>query len=210
MSSLRVDPVTCEPADLAPAVEWLRAGGIVVFPTDTFYGLAVDPASAAAVKELCALKGRAAGAALPLVAASKPQVEAFCGPLGSVAGRLAWRFWPGPLSLIFDAPETVAPEVHGGTHTIAVRVPAHRIARMLCSSFGVPLTATSANRSGEPAVVSADTLAEWSVDRRVLVIDGGTVVGGAPSTIVDARGSAPVLVRHGAITWNRVLESLKE
>ena len=94
----------CRPGDLSVAAEWLRDGGIVAFPTDTFYGLAVDPASAAAVRRLFALKGREARAALPLVAASTRQVETLCGRLGSTDARLAARFWPGPLSLIFDAP----------------------------------------------------------------------------------------------------------
>jgi len=210
MSVLRIDPVTCTPESLAPAADWLRAGGIVAFPTDTFYGLAVDPVSAVAVKELFDLKGRPPSAALPLIAASKPQVENFCGPLSATTSRLAWRFWPGPLSLIFDAPEVVVPEVRGGGRTIAIRVPAHRGARALCEAFGAPITATSANRRGEPAVVSADALDQLAADERVLVIDGGTTAGGAASTIVDARGPRPVLVRDGAIAWNRVLELLKE
>jgi tRNA threonylcarbamoyl adenosine modification protein (Sua5/YciO/YrdC/YwlC family) len=138
----------CRPGDRSVAAEWLRDGGIVAFPTDTFYGLAVDPASAAAVRRLFALKGREARAALPLVAASTRQVETLCGRLGSTDARLAARFWPGPLSLIFDAPAGIAPEAHAGRRSIAIRVPGHAVARSLCEAFGAPVTATSANRAG--------------------------------------------------------------
>jgi L-threonylcarbamoyladenylate synthase len=103
----------------------------------------------------------------------------------------------------------MAAEVHGGAGTIAIRVPDHRVARALADAFGAPITATSANRSGEPPVQSAGELTFHADAGMLLVIDGGVTPGGAPSTIVDARGDAPVLVRAGAIAWNRVLESLQ-
>lgn len=210
MPLLRVDPAECRPEDLALAVAWLRAGGIVAFPTDTLYGLAVDPMSPSAVRHLFDLKGRSARAALPLVAASSQQVEALCGRFGRVAARLAARFWPGPLSLVLDAPATLAVEVHGGHRSVAIRVPAHRVAQALAAAWGAPLTATSANRSGEPPVSSAAALGPLIDDPRVFVLDGGETPGGAPSTLVDARGPRPALVRDGAIAWSRVLESLDE
>ena len=209
MSVIHVSPTGCSVADLAPAVEWLRAGKIVAFPTDTFYGLAVNPSSDAAVHGLFELKGRRARAALPLVAASSRQVEALCGPLGSAAGRLAAAFWPGPLSLVLDAPASVSVAVHGGSRTLAIRVPDHPIARTLAEGWGGPLTATSANRTGAPPASDAASLGEIAIDAKVLVIDAGPTPGGAPSTIVDARGPRLTLVREGAIAWDRVLESLK-
>lgn len=207
--TITVDPAGCHVDDLAPAVEWLRAGKIVAFPTDTFYGLAVDPSSDAAVHGLFELKGRRVRAALPLVAASSRQVEALCGPLGSTAARLAAAFWPGPLSLVFDAPASVSVAVHGGSRTLAIRVPDHAIARTLADAWGGPLTATSANRTGAPPASDVASFGEISLEPRVLVIDAGPTAGGAPSTIVDARGPRLTLVREGAIAWDRVLESLK-
>jgi L-threonylcarbamoyladenylate synthase len=203
---LRVDPSTVKLADLAPAAARLRQGGIVAFPTDTFYGLAVDPCSDAAVRALFSLKGRAPAAAIPLIAASLAQVEAWC-ELGPASRALAAAFWPGPLSLICDAPSAVAVAVHGGRRTVAIRVPDHPVARALAEAFGAPVTATSANRSGEPAASRASDV-PWP-DDAVLVIDAGPTAGGAPSTIVDARASAPVLVRDGAIAWSRVLHSFQ-
>ena len=204
---MRVDPTGCTEADLATAVEWLRAGKLVAYPTDTFYGLAADPDSEEAIRGLFALKGREASAAIPLVASTVTQVEMWCG-LSQISRRLADEFWPGPLSLICDAPARVVTAVHAGRRTVAIRVPNHPVARTLAAAFGAPVTATSANRSGEPGVDCATDL-PWVNDDRVLVIDGGETTGGAPSTIVDARDRAPSLIREGAIAWDRVLHSLQ-
>jgi L-threonylcarbamoyladenylate synthase len=204
---LRVDPIDCSPDDLAPAVAWLRRARVVAFPTDTVYGLAVDPSSERALEALFALKGRASDAAVPLVAASRAQVDAWCG-LGEISSMLAAAFWPGPLSLVCDAPAGVAPALHAGRGTIAIRVPDHRVARALAYAWGSPITATSANRSGEPPAVRAGELAALA-SAVLMVVDGGDTAGGPPSTIVDARGREPVLLREGAIAWSRVLHSLQ-
>jgi L-threonylcarbamoyladenylate synthase len=203
-----VDPATCGAGDLAAAAAWLRRGGIVAFPTDTVYGLAVDPRSAAAVDAVFALKGRPADGALPLVAASLEQVERHLGRLDAAGAVLAARFWPGPLALLIAAPDVVAAQVHAGTGAVAVRVPAHGVATALAAAFGYPVTATSANRSGEPPAIAARDLVGLAADRRVHVIDAGEAPGGPPSTIVDTRAARPRLVREGAVPWNRVLESL--
>jgi L-threonylcarbamoyladenylate synthase len=204
---LRVDPLACTEADLATAVDWLKAGKLVAYPTDTFYGLAADPDSESAIRGLFALKGREASAAIPLVASSVAQVEMWCG-LSQISRRLADEFWPGPLSLICDAPSHVVAAVHAGRRTVAIRVPNHPVARALAAAFGAPVTATSANRSGEAALDCATDL-PWIHDDRVLVVDGGETTGGSPSTIVDARDRAPLLIREGAIAWDRVLHSLQ-
>jgi len=205
---LAIDPVTCSVDDLAPAAEHLRTGGIVAFPTDTFYGLAVDPRSAAAVRALFDLKGRPGDAALPVIAASIAQVDSCFGALDAASRRVADRFWPGALSLIQPAPVAFDAGVHAGQKTVAVRVPDHRVARLLADAFSHPITATSANLSGAPPAQTPEHLAA-SIRAGALVIDGGPAPGGLPSTIVDARMSPPRLVRAGAVPWNRVLESLQ-
>ena len=206
MPLLKVVPGAFSPSDLAPAVDALRAGGVVAFPTDTFYGLAVDPTQPAAVQKIFAIKGRRQGEALPVIAVSIEDVEQFSGPLAAPEARLAARFWPGPLSILLPAPANVDEAVHGGTGTLAVRVPAHPVARALAGAFGAPITATSANRSGQPPARSAGELA-W-LDASVCVIDAGDAPGGAPSTIVDVRTQPPRLVREGAVPWDRVLRSI--
>ena len=209
MPFLRIDPRSFAIAALAPAIDWLKQGGVVAFPTDTFYGLAVDPGSAAAVRALFALKGRRNDQAIPLIAGSRAQVDDICGPLEPAAAALAARFWPGPLSILFDAPAAIDAAVHAGTRSVAIRVPEHPIARGLALAWGGMLTATSANLSGEPPVTSAAALAP--IERRcaLLIIDAGATPGGEASTIVDVRPSRARLVRAGAIAWERVLESLQ-
>jgi L-threonylcarbamoyladenylate synthase len=199
-----------EPDILARAVEWLRGGGIVAFPTDTVYGLTVDPGSEAAVLSLFDLKGRRADAALPFVAASVEQVFGWSPGANRQTRQLAAAFWPGPLSLIVDAPEGLASSVQSADRSVAVRVPAHEVARALASAWGSPVPATSANRSGQPPAVTASDLGELARDARVLVIDAGAAPGGPPSTIVDARRTPIALVRAGVVPWSRVLESVQE
>jgi L-threonylcarbamoyladenylate synthase len=196
--------------EVAAAVAWLRGGGIVAFPTDTLYGLTADPSSADAMAALFDLKGRAAGVAVPFIAASSAQVFAWAPAASAATRRLAARFWPGPLSRVMAAPPSIVAAARAADGTVAVRVPAHDVARALADAWGAPLPATSANRSGEPPAASAAQLGVIARDARVRVIDAGPSPGGAPSTIVDARHAAIVLVRAGAVPWNRVLESLQE
>lgn len=203
-----VDSETCTRVDLAPAAAWLASGGIVAFPTDTVYGLAVNIRDVAAVRRLFDLKGRPARAALPIIASSVAQVVAATGPLSAREATLAAACWPGPLSIVRDAPEWAPVEVHGGHRTLAIRVPDHRVARALAEAFGDVVAATSANHSGEPPAESAADLGALADDPRVFVVDGGPTRGGAPSTLVDVRGPQPVCLRDGAFAWSRVLELL--
>jgi L-threonylcarbamoyladenylate synthase len=200
---------TATDAILPIAVDWLRQGRVVIFPTDTFYGLAADPTSPTALGALFALKGRPLESALPFVAASLAQVETWCGPLEGRSARLAARFWPGPLAIVLDAPRSVDPAALGGGGSIAIRVPDHAVARALAGAWGTPLPATSANRTGAPAVRTPDALGAIADEASVLVMDAGAAPGGGPSTIVDARGREPRLVREGVIAWNRVLDFLE-
>lgn len=194
--------------DLSAAVSALRGGGVVAFPTDTFYGLAVDPRSPEAVQRLFALKRRAGDQAIPLIAADQHQV-AQAGTLTETANRLAARWWPGPLSVIIAASHELCAEVHRGTGRVAVRVPDDRIARSLARAAGHPITATSANRSGMPAPTTAEGVIDQLGDLVDVLVDAGPSPGGLPSTIVDVTGPSPILVRAGAVPWERVLESLK-
>lgn len=197
-----------DPALVDRACAVLREGGVVAFPTDTFYGLAADPRMPAAVARLFAVKGRPQGQAVPLIAADDAQVEA-AAALNDAARRLAVAFWPGPLSIVLPARDVICAEARAADGTIAVRVPACDAARQLARAFGFCITATSANRSGHPASVSASAVAGTLTGAVDLVLDGGDTPGGAPSTLVDVRQEAPRLVRPGAIAWDRVLRSLE-
>jgi L-threonylcarbamoyladenylate synthase len=204
MRRVFVDPESPQRDAIQEAGKWIRNGGLVALPTDTLYGLAADPFSAAAVARVFALKGRGAERALPLIAADAAQVTAHLGRLPAAGQRLAARFWPGPLTLLVPAPPSLAAGVSGGTGRVGVRVPADAVARAICVEAGRPITATSANVSGEPATSDPDQVERTLGGRLDLLIDAGTTPGGAPSTIVDVTGADPTLVRAGAISWDDI------
>jgi len=204
MRRVFVDPDAPQRDAIEEAAKWILAGGLVALPTDTLYGLAADPFSVDAVARLFAAKGRAAGRALPLIAADAAQVAAHVGRLSATGNRLAERFWPGPLTLILAAPRGLAADVTGGLGTVGVRVPDHGVARAICAACERPVTATSANVSGEPASSDPAEVERTLGDRIDLLIDAGPTPGGAASTIVDATGAEPRLVRAGAIPWEEI------
>ena len=209
MVTLRIDAVQPDPALVARAAVILRAGGIVAYPTDTFYGLAADPASVAAILQLYRIKGRHVDQAMPLVASGVEQVEACAGALAPLARRLVERLWPGPLTIVIPAWAGLGEAVHAGTGTVAVRVPAHPTARALAAACGWPITSTSANRSADPAPTTPADVRLTLGASLDAIIDGGALPGGLPSTIVDVTGLEPRLVRAGAVPWERVLECLQ-
>ena len=171
----------------------------------------MDPRRDDAVARLFAAKGREPSAAVPLIAASIDQAQE-AAILGDREIRLARTFWPGPLTIVVPARSGIAPAVLAGGTTVALRVPAHAVARALAAVFGFCITATSANRSGDPpAVTGADVSAalETSIDLLDVLLDAGAATGGPPSTIVEMAESGPRLVRAGAVAWSRVLESLE-
>ncbi len=197
---------TLDPGLVVRACVLLRAGGVVAYPTDTFYGLAADPRNPGAVARLFAIKGRAAGQAIPLIAADLAQATG-AAEFDDCSLRLARAFWPGPLSLILPASSAVCKDAKATDGTVAVRVPASDAARAIARAFGFCITATSANLSGEAAPTSAASASSALGGVVDLVLDGGDTPGGEPSTLVDAREEIPRLVRAGAIAWDRVLRS---
>ena len=204
---LKVDPRDPDPAVIREAAEMVRDGLVVAYPTDTLYGLAVDPRNAEAVRRLFALKGRAESSALTLIAADAACVR-LVAHMTPPAERLAERWWPGPLTIVLRATSLVARETLAGGATVGIRVPDHAVAVALARAVDGCVTATSANKSGATAASSAAAVAAALEDVDAIV-DGGPSRGGAPSTIVDASGDDVTLVRAGAVPWDRVLRSLQ-
>ena len=222
MTRLRIHPTDPDPELVARAAAAIRAGGVVALPTDTLYGLAVDPFNADAVQRLFALKGRTAGQALPLIAGNIAQVTRQLGPLAPRAQRLADRFWPGPLTLLVSvpqrttspgAPASLADAVSAGTGRVGVRVPAHAVARALCEAVGSVLTATSANLSGQPPTDDPDAVAaSMGTAGGAIDLIGHLARCGhhARRPAVDDRGrdrhrpGGLRLIRPGAIAWDEV------
>lgn len=178
------------------AVEVLRAGGAVVLPTDTVYGLAALPEHVGLLAEL---KGRPAEMPVAVLVASMAQARTLAAePLPPEAGRLAAAFWPGPLTL-------VVPARSAGDPPVGIRWPDHPLVRAIAEQVG-PIATTSANRHGEPTPATADGAAAALLGPVGLVIDGGTLPGTA-STVVDLTGAEPVLLRVGALAPEVLLRS---
>ncbi|MEO6238127.1 MAG: L-threonylcarbamoyladenylate synthase [Vicinamibacterales bacterium] len=204
---LKVDALDPDPAVIREAADMIRDGLVVAYPTDTLYGLATDPRNAAAVRRLFELKGRPETSALPLIAAEPAHARA-AGDLSASAERLATRWWPGPLTIVIPARPILARETLAGGSTVAVRIPDSLVATAFARDTGFCVTATSANRSGEPAASTADAVVRALPDVDA-IIDAGPSPGGVPSTIVDASRRVVTLIRDGAVPWDRVLRSLQ-
>jgi len=190
--------------DVRRAAEVLRGGGIVAYPTETFYGLGALASSRAALARLTAAKLRPEGKPLPLLAADRDMLFGVVARLDPVAGALADRFWPGPLTLVLPAAEGLPPEIAAGG-TVGVRVPGSAAARELSRLAGGPITATSANPAGLPPPIRPADLDPGLLRRIDAVLDGGETPGGLPSTVVAVERGAVRLLRAGAVPWDEVL-----
>jgi L-threonylcarbamoyladenylate synthase len=197
-----------ERARLLRAVTILRSGGVVAYPTDTLYGLAVDPRSTRAVERLFEIKPREPGKAVPLIAASVEQASE-AAVFDERARRVAESFWPGALSIVLQARNVVRAEILAADGSVAVRVPAHPTSQALAAGFGFCITATSANLSGDAPTASPAVVARTIGNRIDFLLDAGESPGGPPSTIVDLRSAEPRLIRAGAVAWERVLRSIE-
>ncbi|AMV12522.1 MULTISPECIES: L-threonylcarbamoyladenylate synthase [Geobacillus] len=191
------------------AVEWLRAGEVIAFPTETVYGLGADAANTAAVEKIFAAKGRPSDNPLIVHVASMAQAEAVAASIPPMAKTLMERFWPGPLTLVLPKrAKAVSERVTAGLPTVAVRMPDHPLALALIEASGLALAAPSANRSGRPSpTTAAHVLAD--LDGRIAgVIDGGPTGVGVESTVLDCSGGVPTILRPGGVTKEALIEAI--
>ena len=193
--------------ELEEAVRSLNSGGVVVFPTDTLYGLGADVFSLAALQRIFSIKGRRADLALPVLVAGLDQVEAVAQPMSAQAQRLAERFWPGPLTLVMRRSPDLPGLVTGGADTVAVRMPGHPVPLELARRLGRPITGTSANRSGQPDLLDLSALENQLGNLVDHIIQTGPVPAGTASTIVNVTGDTPQLLRGGAISLEEIMEA---
>ena len=191
------------------SVAALMLGGIVAFPTETFYGLGVRYDHIPALERLYALKGRPHDKAMPLIIGDRRLLSLLTPSVPPSAARLMDRFWPGPLTLILPAKKTLSQHLTAGTGTVAVRIPGRSFALALVSSLNVPITATSANISSQPPADTAGAVSGYFGDSLDLIIDCGRTPGELPSTIVDATGSGPVILRQGKVSEDEIIKAIK-
>jgi L-threonylcarbamoyladenylate synthase len=194
---IKFDPAHSERA-FSRCKEVVSSGGVIAYPTDTFYGLGVDPRNSAAVKKLFLIKGRHEDRPILLLIPDRAAVWEWAAEVTPMAGQLMERFWPGPLTLVFKAKHDVLPELIAGTGSIGLRLPGSALTRQLLGYLGVALTGTSANLSGKQGIETAEEAREAFGDAVDLVLDGGRTAGGKPSTVVDVRTDSPHVLREGA------------
>jgi L-threonylcarbamoyladenylate synthase len=180
------------------AAEIVKRGGVIGYRTDTFYGLGANPENAAAVHKIVKLKGREDGKPILLLISDRDIVPTYLNKTSKAFETLSNRFWPGPLTLIGAARNTVSSDLTAGTGTLGVRLPDDAGVRQLVRACGGALTATSANPAGMAPALSASEVEDYFRELD-LIIDGGVVRTSEPSTVLDVTGSKPKIIREGAI-----------
>jgi L-threonylcarbamoyladenylate synthase len=186
-------------ADLHQAAQVIRRGGVVAFPTESFYGLAVDITDPRAIQRLFEIKERSPGQPILLLLPSLSDLERYAAAIPPPARRLIARFWPGGLTLIFKATNQVSPLLTAQSGTIGLRLSSHPLATGLARAVAGAITGTSANLSGQPACQNAQAVRDALGARLDFVLDGGSTPGGLGSTILDMTVDPPLLVRAGQI-----------
>jgi L-threonylcarbamoyladenylate synthase len=208
---LRVHPDEPEADRVKYIVKCLQAGAVVALPTDTFYGLAVDPVNLRAVESIYEIKSRLKHKPLSLLIAEVSQAYDIARELGNTFDKLAERFWPGPLTVIVRAGAKLPLRSTANTGNVALRVPDAAIARAVVAAFGLPVTATSANLQGVPECTYAACVRDQIGDRIPLIVDGGPTARSTHTTIVDlsAGGDSWQILREGAIATHEIALALQ-
>jgi L-threonylcarbamoyladenylate synthase len=196
---LPVDPRDPEPAAIAQAAAVLRAGCLVAFPTETFYGLGADALDPEAVARVFQAKGRPDSKPLLVLVDSVEMARTLVCEVPPAVEPLLRAHWPGPLTVVFRARPHVPDGLTAGTGTVGVRLPGHAVARALVRALGRPVTAPSANPHGQPSPTTADAVRRGLADAVEVVLDGGPTPGGQPSTVLDVTVTPYRIIRAGAI-----------
>ena len=186
------------------AIDILKKGGIVAFPTDTVYGLGANAGDEEAVLRVYEAKGKPRHLPLPLLLGDVSQITAVARDVPELAWRLAQHFLPGGLTLVLYKSPSVSSMITGGGEMVAVRMPDHPVPIALIEGLGAPITGTSANLTGSPSPITAQEVHYQMGDRVDLIIDGGRCPGGIASTVLDLTGEAPSILREGVISREEI------
>lgn len=196
---LKVHPENPDKSLIVAAVEILKKGGVIAYPTETFYGLGADAENVEAVDKIYDIKGREYKDPVSIIIGDKQDLTRFVEDVPEVSRRLMENFWPGGLTLVFKASSNISPRLTGGTGKIGIRLSSNIIASHLAKTLSNPITATSANLSGAEECSSADEVINCFKGKIDAVIDGGQTPGGLGSTFVDVTTDPPTILREGII-----------
>ena len=194
---LHLDATDCSALPLIKKI--LAEGGLIGFPTDTFYGIGADPFNSEAVAKIFKIKNRPTGKPILVLVSSLQQLNLLTQKISPLAQTAIDAFWPGPLTLLFEALPDLPQALTGGTGKIGVRLPSHTFTQKLIDGIGHPLTASSANLSGGNNPETAQEVEQSLGSDLDLILDGGKTKGQQPSTVLDSTDSPPRIVREGAV-----------
>ena len=204
MSITVIDPHDPDMAIVQEAAALIRSGGMVAFPTETVYGLAVDATNTDAIRRIFTVKGRPENKPILILIAEPGWLSDLTDSVSHQAKAVMSSFWPGPLTLVFSARSTVDPGLLAGGTSIGVRFSGSKLAQALASAVGRPITAPSANRSGTENPLSAQNVYKTLGNQIDLILDGGRAQDAVPSTVIDVSGPTPQLIRPGKILFEAV------
>ncbi|MFC1606905.1 L-threonylcarbamoyladenylate synthase [Candidatus Latescibacterota bacterium] len=199
---------TVSGTEIHDAVKILKNGGIVVYPTETVYGIGCDPLNRQACERIQLIKRRSENKSFILIADSPECIEKFAGPLDDTAKRLAMAFWPGALTIVIRAQKDLPNHLKGPSEGVAFRVTPNPVASALSSEFGRPVVSTSANITTEQPVESYEDALQMFGGKVDCILKSDGPLRGNPSTVIDITASEPRLLRVGAISEERIREAL--
>jgi L-threonylcarbamoyladenylate synthase len=192
------------------AIEILKAGGIVAFPTDTVYGLGGDAFNSEVAERIYSVKQRPRSLPLPILLSDSTQVAAVVDFTPEIARFLMKRFWPGGLTLVLPRGASLPEIICAGSDKVAIRIPNHVVPLTIIHSLGAPIIGTSANISDKPSPVTAQEVEQQLGSKIDLIIDTGRCTGGLESTVVDVTGETPVILRQGIIPEDEIKRACQE
>jgi L-threonylcarbamoyladenylate synthase len=196
---VQIDADNPDPALIAKAVTILKNGGVIAYPTETFYGLGAHADNAAAVERIFAIKGRSFNNPVSLIIGNDENLTGLVREVPPTAKILMQAFWPGALTLVFHASARINPRLTAGTGKIGIRVSSHPIAAALAKTMAFPITATSANLSGAAECSTTAEVLDRLGEKITVLIDGGRTPGGDGSTVLDMTTDPPAMLREGVI-----------
>ena len=212
MKIFKISQSSPDPLVVSEIAELLKTGSVIAYPTDTFYGLGADITNQSAVERLYSIKKRMPEKPILVLISDIMMLRPLIanGYLSQTAERLTDRFWPGPLTLVFNASDSVPPVLTAYTGKIGIRLPDNELCKLLIDKLEHPMTATSANISGENNIDNPSDVEKSIGDKIDALIDGGLTKGGYASTIVDVTGEEPVFIREGIIQNSVIIGLIKE
>jgi L-threonylcarbamoyladenylate synthase len=209
MQIIKINPDAPEPLKIEIAANVIRNGGLVAFPTETVYGLGAAALDAVAARKIFKVKRRPFTDPLIVHIASKEDYFSLVDEISPLAERFMERFWPGPLTLIAKKSSIVPEVVTAGLNTVAIRMPAHKIALSLIKAVGMPVAAPSANLFGCPSPTTAQHVSDDFTNKLDLIIDGGATIIGVESTVLDLTTIPPQILRPGGVTREEIEDTIE-